>query len=202
MPIISSKKKLSSKGKDESKKESKVKKPKHLKEFSKELDLDSIKDTQSYLKDKSRKIRKLVKNGENDAAAEMIMKSLTSVLVDLLPIAEERYRSDPRQGNAYAFNNLVSTARELVADLQANTDKSVVVNNIIFNILQPSSTTIVTFLIDTNFSFKKELAGYIKPEHAKDANDVIDKMSKSYVSFLKAVLVDIQDRISQALQDA
>lgn len=202
MALISSKKKTSSSKKVE-KKEIKVssKQVKKAKELKEKLDLDDIQDTSSYLKEKSRKIRKLVKRGENDAAAELIMKSLTSVLIDLLPIAEARYRADPRQGNAYAFNNLVSTARELVTDLQANTDKSVVVNNIIFNILQPSSTTIVTFLIDTNFSFKKELAGYIKPEHAKDANDVIDKMSKSYVSFLKAVLVDIQDRISQALQE-
>ncbi len=165
----------------------------------KELKLDKIEDTSSYLKEKSRKIRKLVKKGENDAAAELIMRTLTSVLLDLLPIAEAKYREDPRQGNAYAFNNLVSTARELVTDLQANTDKSVVIDNIIFNILQPASTTIVTFLIDTNFSTKKELASYIKAEHVKEANDLIDKMSKSYVAFLKAVLVDIQDRIAAAL---
>lgn len=198
MAIISSKSRPSL-DKKKAKKESKSSKGK---EFKEALNLDDIKDTQSYLKEKSRKIRRLVRKGDNDAAAELIMKSLTSVLVDLLPIAEARYREDPRQGNAYAFNNLVATARELVTDLQANTDKSVVVNNIIFNILQPSSTTIVTFLIDTNFSFKKEMASYVKPEHGKEANELIDKMSKNYVAFLKAVLVDIQDRISQALQDA
>lgn len=198
MAIVSSKSRPSL-DKKKAKKESKSSKSK---EFKEALNLDDISDTKSYLKEKSRKIRRLVRKGDNDAAAELIMKSLTSVLVDLLPIAEARYREDPRQGNAYAFNNLVSTARELVTDLQANTDKSIVVNNIIFNILQPSSTTIVTFLIDTNFSFKKEMAGYVKPEHGKEANDLIDKMSKSYVAFLKAVLVDIQDRISQALQDA
>lgn len=171
-------------------------------DFDPSLKLDVISgNTKDYLKDKAKKIRKYIRKGENDKAAEHILKSLTSVLVDLLPIAEAKYRKDPRQGSAYALNNLISTTRELAADLQSSTDKSVVINNIIFNILQPSSQTIVTFLIDNNFTMKKELASYIKTEHSREANQVIDKMSKAYVSFFKAVLIDIQDRISVALSE-
>ena len=207
MPIKSSKVKIKSQRSNESDEEEKPKKKrgrppkKKDDDFDTGLDVDKISDTKEYLKGKARKIRKYIKKGENDKAAEQILKSLTSVLVDLLPIAEAKYRKDQRQGNAYALNTLISTTRELAADLQANTDKSVVVDNIIFNILQPSSKTIVSFLIDNNFTMKKELASYIKSEHAAEANLVIDKMSKAYASYFKAVLIDIQDRITVALTE-
>lgn len=161
--------------------------------------LDKITDSEDYLKRKSRKIRKLIKKGDNEYASEIILKSLTSLLVDLLPIAEAKYRKDPRQGSAYALNNLIATTRELAADLQASSDKSVVVNNIVFNILQPSAQTITTFLIDNNFTLKKEMEKYIIDGKQKDVNDIIDKMSRSHVQYMKAILENIQNRVTETL---
>jgi len=169
-------------------------------EFSTSIKIDSIENSEDYLKKKAKRIRKHIRAGENDAASELILKSLTSILVDLLPIAEAKYRKDPRQGSAYALNNLISTTRELAADLQANTDKSVVINNIIFNILQPTSQTITTFIIDSNYLIKKELAPHFKDTSKKEAHDAIDKMSKEYAKYFKAILISIQERISETLE--
>lgn len=157
------------------------------------------KTMQKKLEKRAEKIATLIKSGENDAAADLILKSMLSLLIKLIPIAENAYREQPKQGQAYALNNLISTARELAADLQATGDKQAVVDNIIFNVLTPTAQNIVSFLINENFNSKKLLASLVKDEKIKDANDLIDAATKNNVAYMKATLESIQERLTQTI---
>lgn len=209
MPIV-----IKGKASKKSKKDKEVslkKKPKHKE--SKNLPvLASSKDQQhlrrtltktnnilSLFGQETSKIQELLTNRENDNAIDMANRAMLNSLLDLIPIAESRYRDDPRQSNAYALSNLISQIRELIADLQATADKSLIVDKVVYDILQPTMLTLAQFLIDTNYQLKKEIDPLLHQEKLKEAHTTIDSMSKSSGQYVQLMFNTLKERISKAL---
>lgn len=160
------------------------------------------KEAYSLFKNDQAKILELINNNENDNASVASQKQALKMTLELISIAEDRYRADPRQGNAYALSNFISQMRELISDLQASTDKSVVIDRILFDILQPTIMALASFIIEANFQLKKDIEPMLKSENKKKANDKIDKSSKATASYIKETFVQIQSRIEKVLQES
>lgn len=148
------------------------------------------------------KIQELLDVKENDNAIALAQKAMLKSMFDILPIAETQYREWKNERAAYAFAALVDKARELIADIQAANDRSLVTDRIIYDILQPTMMTLGQFLIDTNYQMKRDLQEYIDPARLKEAHKSIDTTSKSSAQYINAMFNDLKDRVTKAMNES
>ena len=147
------------------------------------------------------KILTLLDNQENDNAISLVQKEALKSIIGMVAIAEGQYKQYPANTNAMALNGLVTQMRELISDLQANSDKSLVIDRIIYDILYPSITQIANFLIEINFQLKKDLEKFIIPEHKKEANSVLDAATKNSGGYIKELFLQLKTRIEKSLSE-
>lgn len=147
----------------------------------------------------SLKIQELISEKDNDNAFDMANRSMLSFMLDLIPLAETRYREDARQSNAYAMIALISQARELISDLQAADDKSVIKDKIVYDVVKPTMMTLAQFLIDSNYQLKRELTDFVIKEHQQKAHLAIDNSTKAAGQYVQAMFSDLKDRLNDAL---
>lgn len=148
------------------------------------------------------KIQELLDVKENDNAIALAQKAMLKSMFDILPIAESQYREWKNERAAYAFAALVDKARELIADIQAANDRSIVTDRIIYDILQPTMMTLGQFLIDSNYQMKRDLHEYFDPARQKEANKAIDTTSRSSATYINAMFNDLKDRITKAMNES
>lgn len=147
------------------------------------------------------KIQELLDVKENDNAIEIAQRAMLKSLFDILPIAESQYREWKNERAAYAFGALIDKARELISDIQAANDRSIVTDRIIFDILQPTMMTLGQFLIDSNYQLKRDLVEYIEPSKLKEAHKAIDISSKGAATYIQAMFNDLKVRVTKSLGD-
>lgn len=145
------------------------------------------------------KIQELLTARDNDNAIDAANRAMLSFLLDLIPIAESRYREDSRQSNAYALGHLVDQARSLISDIQAAGDRSIVTDKVIYDIIQPTMMTLGQFLIDTNYQIKREITDYMQPDKVRLAHNAIDVASKESAKYITAMFNDMKTRVTKAL---
>lgn len=213
--VIKSKKKHKSPHKEARAKlkEKKIKVKKEKKDFLPDLpskkeskviqrNLTKTNSLRSLFGQESVRIQELLLDKHTDNAIDNANRALLRATLDLIPIAEGRYRDDSRQSNAYALNTLINQARELIADIQASDDKSVVTDRIVYDIIKPTMMTFAQFLIDGNYQLKRELADNLKPDRVKQSHEIIDQTSKGSAQYIQAMFKDLRDRVTKSLGES
>lgn len=88
-----------------------------------DLDIDEV---SSIFEKEMRTVRKTVSNKatefNSDAVSKMMLRSMLTMILDTIPIAEKAFRTSKKENAAYALNALINQAREIATDLKMSGD--------------------------------------------------------------------------------
>lgn len=146
-------------------------------------------------------IQKLIEIGDNDIMSLRFQKNMLVTLIDVLPIAEEQYRKNPGQSNSYAFSGLIAQCRELINDIQAASDRSLLSNRIGRDILIPAFTRIAQNVIDTMHYTKRELESIVPDDKVVRLHTSLDNSAKSIAKFINDMYGDIQTKTNEMIME-
>lgn len=149
----------------------------------------------------SKKIREFIEDKDDDNAAITAQRQLLSMLIDLIPIAENTYRNDPRQSNANAMNALVSQIRELIHDIQSTQDRSRIADSIVYNILQPMMLSFGQFVVDNNHQTKRDLKEIVDVRQLRELDGAMNKQAKALGAYMQTFFEDLKARITKELSE-
>lgn len=143
----------------------------------------------------------MLEDKENDSAITLTQKAMLQTVIMMMPEAEKRFFEQKSAHQAvYAFNALVSTARELIADVQAAEDKSKVIDRIIYDLLEPQILSLVNYFLESNFYLVKQLKPFVKEKHHKKLQDILNEATKSSGAYAKEMFATFKERLPTALE--
>ena len=149
----------------------------------------------------ARKIQKLLRLKDDDSAILKTQRSLLNMLIEMIPIAENTYRTYGTQSAAYAMNALVSQVRELMQDIVSSQDRQLAADNIIATIINPNMLSFAQFILDNNHQLIKEVTELVPVERAKDVQNIVNKSSRNVGIYIQTMLEDFRNRIQKELSD-
>lgn len=146
-------------------------------------------------------IQDLLENRENDNAITLARKAMLQMSLDLIPLAEQDYRDRRTDRAVYALNALLSQVRELIADIQADSDRTEVINRIIVNTLQPNILLLGNQLVGTTFELRRRLEEHIEKGSRKAVKQILEDTSKDLGAFAQGLFNDLKDKITKELSE-
>jgi len=129
------------------------------------------------------------------------VRSDKPLLVELIPYAEDEYRSNPKERNAYAMNSLISQARELVADIQAERDSKGLALRLSHEILSPAFVSMAQNVIDTIYYLKRTIDPNILPDEQRRVYKHMDEAARSIASYMEMTYNETRDRIIETMSE-
>jgi len=130
-----------------------------------------------------------------------IQRELLKSLLQLVPLAEREYKKHKRQGDAYAYNAIVSQIRETITDIQSTNDSQQLLDRILVNILQPQFLAIAQYIIDSQYQLSKSLRSKIKDEDRKEVLSNINSSTKAIARHMDEVFTTIKARLHSEMID-
>lgn len=124
---------------------------------------------------------------QHDKAMQSFHRATLVMLNDLIPIAEEEYRKDRRQGNANTLSTLVSQAREVMNDLRAVQDAENQVEHICDVILRNGLKLLVTNLGTELFEVRTKMGEILDSKKFRSVNALLTDLVTSHGKFLHEV---------------
>lgn len=152
----------------------------------------------SHFKEDQEHILALIEGGESDTANKRLMQDSLRMIVSLIPVAENAYRSRPSQSNAYALNSYLSSSRELIADLEAMDDRGAIAERITNGLLFDYSRDIMQQIIYAFQMLPEEIAPSLSRE--EDVQNIRNKVTRN----LRGVAQYIEERrlqLDKSMQD-
>lgn len=149
----------------------------------------------------SLEIGRLLDSNENDNAASKLRKDMLKMVVSLMPMAEESYRKFPNDRNVYALNALISSARELIAELQADTDRGTVIHKFTHQFVQPQIRILGNAIVNESSSLLKALQNHIHKDSRKMVQTTVNHHFKNIGSAVQESMVAIQDGMGVVLNE-
>lgn len=138
-----------------------------------------------------------IDKGDVDQAILIIQKQLLKTLIDVIPIAEKGYRQYKNERAAYAFQAMVSGAREVISDIQATNDQQHLIDNIIVNILQPSFTSIAQQVVASVQHSYRSIEDFIDVRKKDIVKEELTSSAKELGRYLSDQLVFIRQRLEK-----
>lgn len=188
-----SKNKTKSKSKDDNKKDKKLEKA--------QKKLDEV--VSSFQKDYG-KLKKMIgveaKDFQSDKANMAMLRSLLTMVIELIPLAEKNYRNYPSERGAYAIVALVNLARETANDIRNAQDLAQQVEYILSEIINPGLKQIVNQVINETYYIKKEMKLLsISNMNKKAIIKLINQLIKNQGSFIVETSKAIENRLKEYL---
>lgn len=126
----------------------------------------------SIVGDNANQIQSLMEEGATDAATAMTFKALVQALVDLVPLVEDHIRNTKGSKGVYQLVQLISSIRELFADIQASQDRGLLGTHIVDAFIRPAMVDIGMAIVNemgnlaTNYSslIRDEASRYMSEE--------------------------------------
>lgn len=155
----------------------------------------------SALSNDAQKIWDMLEAKENDNAITLTQKAMLQTVIKMMPEAEKRYfESKSAHQAVYAFNALVTSARELIADVQASEDKSRVADKIIHELLQPHILAFANFLLESSFYLSKHLKKLVKESKHRELQKIIDEDTRSKGNYAQEMFKSFKEQLPKVLE--
>lgn len=148
---------------------------------------------ESILGDSSEQIQQLLENDEADSATALIQKRLLQSLVDLLPMAEHNVRKTEGAKGVYQINSLISSIREVMADLQALRDRGLLGQSMVERIVQPFLLDLGVEVVQEYSAIVQDCSHLIDPAKQQEFREIMTKSRTRLGTF-------INNRFSQNLR--
>ena len=160
----------------------------------------NLKQTLKTFREDSPDIQQLLEQ-DSDRASERFQRRALAMLIDLIPVAEAKYRERAGEHSAYALNSLISQARELISDIQAGKDSEELVNTLGLEILKPCFTAIAQSMIDNIYRLRRRVERNIKPSKVESVNEAVDDMAKEFAAYLENQYTQTYDLVRKKMLD-
>lgn len=148
-----------------------------------------------------RKIQALLKNNNDDAAILKMQRSLLNMLVEMIPIAEETYRTHKTERAAYAMNAFISQIRELMSDIVSSQDRQIAAETIVNSIIKPAMLGFAQFTIDNNYQLSKKLSAFVADNKVQEVNSIINSSTKNVGVYMQSLMEDFSTQIRKTLNE-
>lgn len=150
-----------------------------------------------YVKD----INAMLERGESIEGSKLAQSKALQMMNDLIIVAEKMYRLDPKMSNGQTLTTFMTQARELMADLQADSDRGEVLEVIISNVITPGFTSMFQVVIDNMYLLRKYISDSIKDEaKAQKADDYLVTQIQNIVTAMQGVLDDVTHKIRESAE--
>lgn len=159
-----------------------------------------LKRYKSIFKGKVSDIQRFIETNDSDNAIDQAQRQLLLMLIELIPIAEDKYREFGNERAAYALNSLVSQIRELISDIRSEEDSSQLVQKILNNILHPTFLLLGQNLVDNMYHLRKQIEIYVKPEDMKIVNTRVNESAKNMASYLEEQYKHLMEKIPETME--
>lgn len=134
---------------------------------------------------------------DSDATYEFYRAMLAEML-ELIPLAKANYLNYQTQGNIYAFNGLVTKAQELLADLEAISDKGQLVDKIISQLVTPAFIGITATVGNSFINTQAEIMALrLPPDQEKKVLSLVAQMVRNTGSYLQETSNSLTSQIRE-----
>jgi hypothetical protein len=144
-----------------------------------------LKKTASTFGIKRKDIILAIDNGDIDGALSTFRKTAYSAVIALIPIAEKEYRKGKRESQAYAFNALIQSARELGQDLEASNDRAALAESLVRTALEPMFKDLLQKLLQQQVLLKGFLNDKVMPKHIDTIAAQLDVDIRESAAFMQ-----------------
>lgn len=136
-----------------------------------------------------KKLRKKVGAGNDHFNAENanteMLRAMLTMMLDIIPLAEQTFRKSKKESSAYALNALVNQARELSTDLRMSKDVEGQALFIKDLIITPIFKVFAQQLISETLNVKNTVDTHVSnPKRARKVKEDVDKMARNLGKFL------------------
>jgi hypothetical protein len=146
-------------------------------------------------------LKKIKKGGvEGEKLNSVILKSMLSTILDLIPIAEENYRKNMYNKSEYALNIYYNQAREIINDLRAIEDFETHASRIT-EVVSEHIRLILQNLIDEVYKLRANLIAELNLENSIKEKDVLNNAMKRFVENHGRYLNETNSAISARVSD-
>jgi hypothetical protein len=138
----------------------------------------------------------LIARQEVGSSGALVQRGFLMQLIDLIPVAEDAYRDYPSQSNAYALNTLISSAREVLAEIEAQNDGTQMSVSLVQEILMPSFQEIAQQIVLAIYALREQMLRLVTESKDRTAVDKhIDAIGGDIRQFLGDKFADMREKI-------
>lgn len=134
----------------------------------------------------ARHITTLLKDGNVDGSIMAFQRTAYASIINLISVAEAEYIKGRREHQAYVLNSLISTGRELAADVGASAARQDLANIIAREVLEPMFRTLLQDVMTEQVQMKAILSDKVPDKH-------VDGVTKEMDSSLKRLAAKMTD---------
>lgn len=156
-------------------------------------DEDGEEPTESIFRGHLEKLKKLEKKGVKGEAYDIaVLKSLRTLVQDLIPVAEDNYRKFPSHTAAAAVNHYINQEREIMNDIRALEDFRARANRIV-GLVSEEMQQIAKAAIEQSNSLKTSVA--------ERSSKNVDDLFKTFLKLFGRALQDSQERVGDRIME-
>jgi hypothetical protein len=158
-----------------------------------------IQNVKSIFAKRKKKIALYLNNDDLDRATILITKQLIKTLMDLIPIAEKKYRRYGNERSAYALNSLVSQVRELMTDMEAYKDRKALVTRLLNDIIRPNFMTMAQQLMTASVRMNQQISSYVDTKNHAKVTESVNNMIKEVARYMDGIYKEIEGKTHKQL---
>ncbi len=155
-------------------------------------------DVRSIVGDQAEKILQLLDDGNSAQAVPLIYQSMLQSLVDLIPLAEHAVRESKGAKGVYQINSLISSIRELMADIQSAQDRGMLGETIVDSIVRPSYADLATSVLQEYKAISDDMKEHMSNLASKGR--VREEHFDAEWKAARGSLLASRDRLANAMQ--
>ena len=159
-----------------------------------------LKNLRSLFKDDVTEIASLLEDQQTESAVNRFQRTMLKSLMDLIPIAEDKYRQEGSERAAYALNSLVSQARELIADMQAERDGRQLALQLSSEIIDPAFIGIAQVVIDSLHNLKRSLETYVPEHRHPQLNNLARESAGTIARYIESQRGHIKEKMVESME--
>lgn len=149
--------------------------------------------------DKAEIVIQQLEEQDTDGAVSLLTRSLLQMLVDLLPVAENNVRETKGTKGIYQLNQMVSSVREMLTDLQSLRDKGLLGHRIVERTVRPAFMDIGGQFAMAFVGLEASARTYMSPEDFHLYKQTLDGTKRSLAQYMEAQYAEIRDQVIASL---
>lgn len=153
----------------------------------------------TFFGDKSEDLLEMLEYGNTDGAITLLSKNLLATCIDVLPILENQVRASDGARGTFGFNQMISSIREQIADLQALQDRSLVAERIVERVVRPAYQSIAVQITIALTDMVEQARTRMDREDLATFRSEADAIRNKLSDFMLLQYKEIEEGVRQSL---
>lgn len=162
--------------------------------------LDAEAQAASILGSSAEEIQEYLESDDKERATALIYKRLMQTLVDTIPHAENTVRTTKGYRGVYQLNTLISSIRELMADLQSAQDRGRLGESLIERILRPTFMDLGMHIITAFTTMGEDAKDLMKKEDYARFKKSLDQTRSELGRLMNQQYAEVKNEVSKFFQ--